>query len=173
MNQQSGSPTNPTNPGESPEFSAIAERATAGVRSHQTFIRLLAGAAFLLGFLAVAASVLIVVAYFVIYRPKEKEVLQQVTLAAEQAKAARAQGNEAAPPPKLPFDFPSVQATMTFFHSVVLTGLAVAVGVLALGTLVLLAVVVLSRRATLQQINHSLAQISAQLRALQAAPGQK
>jgi hypothetical protein len=163
-----------TTPETSPEFAGIAARATAGVRTHQNFLRVLTGTAFVLGFLAVAASVLIVCAYFVLYRPKEKEVLLQVTLAAEQAKArATPSDNEAAPPPKLPFDFPSVQATMTFFHSVVIAGLAAAVGILALGTLVLLAVVVLGRRATLQQINLSLTQISTQLRALQAAPGQK
>ena len=155
-----------SNPASSPEISAINERVAVSVRSHQRRIRALTGFAFLLGFLAVAASVIIVSAYFVFYRPKEKEVLRQVTLAAEQAKAnpAPAEGGAA---PKLPFDFPSVQATMTFFHSVLIALLAGAVGLLALGTLVLLAVVILNRRATLQQVNASLAQISAQLGELQ------
>lgn len=158
----------PNHPQELPDFSAISERVTAGVRMHQRKIRALTSAAFLLGFLAIAASVLIVSGYFVLYRPKEKEVLRQVTAAAERAKQnpAPAQGG-AAPESKLPFDFPSVQATMTFFHSVVITALAVAVGLLAMGTLVLLAVVILSRRATLDQINMSLAQISAKLQAMQ------
>ena len=62
---------------------------------------------------------------------------------------------------------------MTFFHSVVITALAVAVGLLAVGTLVLLAVVILSRRATLNQINASLAQISTQLKELQPGNNQK
>jgi hypothetical protein len=57
---------------------------------------------------------------------------------------------------------------MTFFHSVIITALAVAVGLLAVGTLVLLAVVIISRRATLHQINASLAQISHQLKQLHA-----
>ena len=159
--------SNPSsNPASSPEISAINECVAVSVRSHQRRIRTLTGVAFLLGFLAVAASVVIVSAYFVLYRPKEKEVLRQVTLAAEQAKAnpAPAEGDAA---PRLPFDFPSVQATMTFFHSVVIALLAGAVGLLALGTLVLLAVVILNRRATLQQVNASLAQISTQLKKLQ------
>jgi len=158
----------PNHPGEQRGLAAINERVTANIRGHQRKIRVLAGAAILLGFLAVTASVLIVSAYFVLYRPKEKEVLRQVTLAAEQAKAnpAPTEGG-AGTPPKLPFDFPSVQATMTFFHSVVITALAVAVGLLAVGTLVLLAAVLLSRRATLNQINASLAQISTQLKELQ------
>jgi hypothetical protein len=43
---------------------------------------------------------------------------------------------------------------------------AVAVGLLALGTLVMLALMVSQRRATLHQINTSLAQIAEQLREL-------
>ena len=155
-----------SNPAAPLEISAINQRVAVSVRSHQRRIRALTGFAFLLGFLAVAASVIIVSAYFVFYRPKEKEVLRHVTLAAEQAKAnpAPAEGGTA---PKLPFDFPSVQATMTFFHSVVIALLAGAMGLLALGTLVLVAVVVINRRATLQQVNVSLAQISTQLKELQ------
>jgi hypothetical protein len=45
------------------------------------------------------------------------------------------------------------------------------VGLLGLGLLILLTVVVLNRRATLNRINASLAQISNQLRAMQNARG--
>ncbi|HVY69366.1 MAG TPA: hypothetical protein VHH73_05525 [Verrucomicrobiae bacterium] len=62
----------------------------------------------------------------------------------------------------------SVQATMTFLHSVAIAFLAGAAGLLALDTLVSLGVVVLHRHATLQQVNASLAQISSQLRQLHA-----
>ena len=162
----------PTDPGALSDLSAINERVAAGVRSYQRKIRALASVAFLLGFLAITASAVIVSAYFVFYRPKEKEVLRQVTLAAEQARAkpAPADGGTA-PASKLPFDFPSIQATMTFFHSVVITLLAAALGLLAVGTLVLVAVVILNRRATLHQINASLAQISCQLKDLQMREG--
>ena len=158
-----------SNPPASSELSLLHERVSAGVRSHQRKIRMLAGLAFFLGFVAVAASMLTVVGYFVFYRPKEKEVLRQVTLAAERAKANRPAG-ETSPDARLPFDFPSVQATMTFFHSIVITLLAGAVGLLALGTLTLVVVVLLSRRATLHQINENLIQISTQLKLLQPRP---
>lgn len=157
----------PIHPEECPDLSAINERVTAGIHAHERKMRALTCVAFLLGFLALAASVVIVSLYFVSYRPKEKEVLRQVTLAAAQTKAnaAPAEGGPA-PAPKLPFDFPSVQATMTFFHSVVITLLAGAVGLSAVGTLMLIALVVLSRRATLHQINASLARISTRLKEL-------
>ncbi len=64
-------------------------------------------------------------------------------------------------------DFPSVQATMTHVLSFATMLVAIAVGLSALGTLVVLALVILTRRATLNQINVSLAQISTQLRNLQ------
>jgi hypothetical protein len=50
---------------------------------------------------------------------------------------------------------------------------ALAVGVLGLGTLILLMVVILNRRVALNQINASLAQISKQLRELQTERGSK
>jgi len=49
--------------------------------------------------------------------------------------------------------------------------LSVAVGVLALGTLILATVVTLNRRVTLNQINTSLAHISDQLRDLRVSRG--
>jgi cytochrome c biogenesis protein CcdA len=162
----------PIDPASLPDTSAIHERVTAIVRSHQRKLRLLTGAAFFLGFLSVAASIVIVSTYFVSYRPKEKQLLREVTLAAQEAKTnpAAAQGS-AGDSPRLKFDYPSVQATMTYVHSLAITFMAVALGLLALGTLVLLAVVILSRRATLSQINASLAQISRQLGELRPPPG--
>jgi len=156
-----------------PVLSTINDAVHEKLRSHQQKVRWLAGTAFLLGFLAIAASFLVVTGYFMFYRPKEKEVLRQVTLAAERAKAQPPSENADPRESKLPFDFPSVQATMTFLHSVAIASLAAAIGILALGTLVLLAVVVLNRRVTLRQINASLAQISGQLREIELRTVQK
>ncbi|MBI1840805.1 MAG: hypothetical protein HYR88_08165 [Verrucomicrobia bacterium] len=158
---------NPLDPSsETTDLASISQRATASIRASQRRVRILSSLALLLGFLAVAASALVVSTYFIFYRPKEKEVLRQVTLAAE-----RAQKNppaaDGAPAARLPFDFPSVQATMTFFHSLAIALLAGAVGLLAVGTLIVLAVLLLNRRATLEQVGSSLAQISSQLRELQ------
>lgn len=160
-------PSTSTPPVSTPEADAINKRVITAVRSHQRTIGALTSLAFLLGFLAIAASIVIVSAYFVLYRPKEKQLLREVTAAAEQAKQnpAAAQGT-AGDAPKLKFDYPSVQATHTYFLSICIMLTALSVGLLALGTLVLLAVVVLNRRVTLNQINTSLAQISGQLREL-------
>jgi hypothetical protein len=147
------------------EISDINKRALETVHMHQRRLRLLTGAAFLLGFLAIAASIGIASAYFVLYRPKQMQLLRDVTAAAQEARS-----NNAAPspgqPPRRQLDFPSVQATMTHVLSFATMMVAVSVGLLGAGTLVLLVLVVLSRRATLQQINASLTQISALLREL-------
>lgn len=163
MNQSTSNP-----PASSPDADAINERVATAVTSHQRKIRALTGVAFCLGFLAIAASVLIVSVYFVLYRPKEKQLMHMVTVAAEEAKK-----NPATVPgatgdlPQSKFYYPSVQAAHTYFLSLCIMLTALAVGLLALGTLVLLIVVVLNRRATLNQINAGLAQISNQLRELQ------
>ena len=149
-----------------PEVSVLHERVAETVRGHQRRLRLLSSAAFLFGFLAIATSVAIASAYFVLYRPKQLQLLRDVTTAAKEARP----DNGAPPsgqPPRRSLDFPSVQATMTHVLSFGTMMVAVSVGLLGTGTLVLLAVVVLSRRATLQQINSHLAQISAQLKELQ------
>lgn len=127
-------------------------------------MKILTSAALFFGFLAIAASVAIVSAYFVLYRPKQLQLLRDVTIAAQAAQPTPAPG-ENPPPRKL--DFPSVQATMTHVLSFGTMLVAVAVGFLAAGTLVMLALVVLQRRAALHQINVSLVQISGQLKELQ------
>jgi len=162
-------PSTSTPPASAPEANAIHKRVITGVRSHQRTIRVLSSLAFLLGFLAIAASIVIVSAYFVLYRPKEKQLLREVTLAAQQAQQAKQTQGTAADAPKLNFDYPSIQATHTYFLSICILLTALSVGLLALGSLVLLAVVALNRRVTLNQINTSLAQISAQLRELHDA----
>jgi len=160
-------PSTSTPPASTPDANTLNERVITAVRSHQRTIRVLTSLAFLLGFLAIAASIVIVSAYFVLYRPKEKQLLREVTLAAQQARQnpTQTQGT-AGDAPKLKFDYPSVQATHTYFLSICIMLTALSVGLLALGSLVLLAVVVLNRRVTLNQINTSLAQISSQLREL-------
>ena len=96
-------------------------------------------------------------------KPATLEACHEV-IAAQAAQPTPAPG-ENPPPRKL--DFPSVQATMTHVLSFGTMLVAVAVGFLAAGTLVMLALVVLQRRATLHQINVSLVQISGQLKELQ------
>jgi hypothetical protein len=168
------------NPSDIPEFSALDERVTTAVATHQRRIRVLTGIAWALGILSFAASVAIVLTYFSAYLPKQMQLLQEVSHtrppAAEATGAVSPQvdllyrGPEVAGP-KPAFDYASVQATMTHAVSIGTMLIAIAVGLLALGTLVLLIVVWLTRRAALNQIQISLAQISGQLQALRPPAG--
>ena len=107
-------------PAHSPDFSAIHERVSETVHRHQRRLRLLNGTAFLFGFLAIAASLLIATAYFVLYRPKQMQLLRDLTTAAQEAHPG-----DATPPngqvTRRTLDFPSVQATMIHAQVSVLT----------------------------------------------------
>ena len=62
-----------------------------------------------------------------------------------------------------------INATMTYVVTKGILIVALSVVVLSCGTLATLLLVIFNRRVTLRQINHSLAQISAQLKELQNA----
>lgn len=168
MNQNQSDPSE-----SSPDLSAIHERVTTSVRSHQLKIRVLTTAAFVLGFLAVAASFLLVWCYLIFYLPKQKQLLLEAERTVQQAKAnppAEVSVEEAV---KRLDKFMGVQILMTYVVSMGTTAVAIMVGILGFGTLIVLAVVVLGRRATLNQINASLAQISTHLKALPASGSRK
>jgi heme exporter protein D len=162
MNDQTNSPL--------PEAGKIAEQVKAGVQSHRIKLRVLTSAAFGFGLLAVVMSVFIVAFYAVMYLPKQKQVLRDLEVAAAQV---RANGATA------PFEesvkeinkYLGVEVILTHVTSMGVTMVALAVGTLGVGMLVLLVVVILNRRVALNQISSSLAQISNQLRELQTARG--
>lgn len=148
--------------------SELPDRVNAALRSHRMKIRVLSGVAFLFGFLTVASSVAIVIFYLIFYLPKQKQLLRDAEVAVEQAKQNPSTGEASLQRAvKRIDDFLGAQILMTHVTSMGATAVAVVVGVLGLGTLVLLSVVILNRRVTLNQINASLAQISGQLRELQ------
>ncbi len=151
-----------------PDAGAINERVKTAVHSHRIKLRVLTAAAFVFGFVAVAASIFIVWFYLIFILPKQREMLYDSQKTVEQAKT-NTESAEAGV--KRIDNILRLQAVMTYVVSTELTGVALAVGVLGLGTLTLLTVVVLNRRVTLNQINASLAQISNQLRELQTARG--
>ena len=130
--------------------------------------RVLTGAAFSLGFLAIVASLLLVSAYFILYRPKQVQLLRDFSATAQAATTNPPSGQ---PPkddsPRQRYDFPHIQVTMMHVLSFGTMLVTVSVGLLALGTLVMLALVIVQRRATLNQLNTSLIQISSQLKELQ------
>ena len=151
-----------------PNLEDINARVATAVNAHRTKVRVLMSMALLFGFLAIAASILIVVFYPVMYLPKQKEIIKQAETALIQAKIETVEE-------KLQrLDrFLGVEIFMTHVISMGTTIVAAAVGILALGTLVLVLVVMLNRRATLHQINVSLAQISGQLAELQLRENEK
>jgi hypothetical protein len=150
-----------------PSAGELNDRVSAAVRSHRTKIRALTALAFLFGFLAIAASVVIVFFYLIFYLPKQKQLLHDAEVAVQQAKNNPSTGEASLEKTVKRIDqFLGAQIVMTHVTSIGTTMVAVMVGILGLGTLVLLSVVVLNRRITLSQINLSLAQISTQLREL-------
>jgi predicted PurR-regulated permease PerM len=154
---------NPESKTPSPNLDDITTRVTAAVKTHQTRLRVLTSLALLFGFLAVVLSVLIVAFYPLMYLPKQKELIRRAETAAAQAKTETVEETV-----QRLDKFVGVGILMTHVVSLGTTIVAAAVGLLALGTLVLVLVVVLNRRATLNQINASLAQISGQLKELQS-----
>lgn len=151
-----------------PDAGAINERVKTAVNSHRIKLRVLTTAAFVFGFVATAASIFIVWFYLIMYLPKQKQILYDSEKAVEQAKSA---ANSVEDNVKQINKFLGVEVLLTHVVSMGVTIVALSVGVLGLGMLVLLSVVILNRRATLNQINVSLAQISDQLRELQNARG--
>lgn len=146
-----------------PASAAAPDQALQSIRRQQRLMRWLTALALVLWLAAITASAGIVGGYFVFYLPKQKQILRDYAMKplprmvpGEEMSAERA-----------------VQIHMTLTHFMGMTTIAVAgsVGVLSAGTLVTLLLVGLNRRVTLQQINHSLAQISDQLRPLQAKTG--
>ena len=145
-----------------PNLDDINARVATAVDAHRTRVRVLTSMALLFGFIAIAASILIVAFYPVMYLPKQREIIRQAENALVQARTETVEETL-----QRLDKFLGVEIFMTHVISMGTTIVAAAVGVLALGTLVLVAVVMLNRRATMNQINVSLAQISSQLKDLQ------
>src|SRR6185436_15077831 len=100
------------------------------------------------------------------YLPKQRKMLYDSEKAAQQAKSAASSVEDNV---KEINKFMGAEVLLTHVVSMGVTIVALSVGVLGLGMLVLLSVVIPNRRVALNQINLSLAQISSQLRELQAA----
>jgi hypothetical protein len=152
-----------------PDAGAINELVKTAVHSHRIKLRVLTAAAFVFGFVAVAASILI--ASLCLHQwPWQSEILKDLPYpkTMEQAKP----NTESAEDRLNRIErIIHQEAFMTRMASTEAAGVALAVAVLGLGTLILLTVVVLNRRIALNQINDSLVQISNQLRELQTVRG--
>lgn len=159
---------NPQSTPSTPDAGAINEQVKTAVQAHRVKLKVLTMAAFVFGFVAVAVSIFIIWFYLFMYLPKQRQMLQD-----SQKAVAQANTNTDSPEAgiKRIDKFLGVEMVLTDVMSMGVTIVALAVCALGLGTLILLSVVILNRRVTLNQISASLAQISNQLRELQNARG--
>jgi hypothetical protein len=146
----------------------VGERVIDGVAKYQRKMRALTALACTFGLLAVIASILIIAAYLVLYLPKQKQLMQDFGARIEHIDSSSTlpAGTQSLNP-RDRYDFPHIQVIMMNAVSFGSMLIAAAVGLLAAGTLTALALIIVSRRATLEQINVSLRQMTEQIKLLQ------
>jgi hypothetical protein len=140
------------------ENEKMSDGVVKALRWHRWTGRGLAGVALGLGLLAILASVLILWGNILKVFPMQRLLLQEYPQAAQQA-AVDAEGKPNLSREEL--DFRHAQVTNAHGKLIFLTDISVAL--LAVGTVVILTLVIFNRRVTLRQINASLAQISEQI----------
>lgn len=149
------------------------DRVLKALRANQRWLKTLTAAAVLFWTLAVIASVGILVFYTVFYAPKEKQIFR------DYESYGHIRFTPAAPAGDPPSDPRTanlekalgIHFTLSWVMAKGILATSISVIVLSCGTLTTLLLVILNRRVTLRQINHSLAQISSQLQALQSRAG--
>jgi hypothetical protein len=118
-------------------------------------------------------GILIVWSYPIFMLPKQKELALGAEILVHQFQTNSAAAQPVGDAGKQMGYILAAEIQMNRVTSTGAVVVALAVGVLGLGTLILLMVVILNRRVALNQINASLAQISKQLRELQTERGSK
>jgi hypothetical protein len=152
------------------ELNPTDEQVMQTLRRQTRGLRWLTAVAIAFWTLAVLGTVGVLVFYSIFYAPKEKQMfrdyntyghLTHYTNSADPTAGSLPAG------PATPEQALGVHFTMNYVATKAILVVAVSVIILSAGTLTTLLLVVLNRRVTLKQINHSLAQISEQLRQLQ------
>jgi hypothetical protein len=141
------------------------------LRRQQRRLKWLAATAVALWSLAVITSVGVLISYSVFYAPKERQVMADYGAYGHlRDRSSLTPEGEPGPnrPPTPAEKALGLQFTMSYVMTKAILIVAVSVVILSCGTLATLLLVIFNRRVTLRQINHSLAQISEQLKALQA-----
>ena len=139
----------------------------------QRRLKWLTGIAVAFWTLAVLTSAGVLAFYSVFYAPKEKQIIADYETFGHLRDSSPLMPNgepAANRPPTAAEKALGVQFTMSYVMTKVLLIVALSVIILSCGTLATLLLVIFNRRVTLRQINHSLAQISRQLKALQDTP---
>jgi hypothetical protein len=154
----------------SKELNPTDERMMQTLRRQGVGLKWLTGAAIAFWTLAVLGTVGVLVCYSIFYAPKEKQMfrdyntyghLTHYTNSPDSAAGSLAAG------PATPEQALGVHFTMNYVATKAILVVTVSVLILSAGTLSTLVLVIMNRRVTLKQINHSLVQISEQLKQLQ------
>jgi len=158
-----------SNPTESP-LTMTDQQVVETVHRQQQRLKWLTAIALALWSLAVLTSVGVLVSYSVFYAPKEQQIMADYKAYGHLRDSnSAATGEPSASRPPTPAEKAlGVQFTMSYVMTKAVLIVAVSVVILSCGTLATLMLVIFNRRVTLRQINHSLAQISQQLKALEA-----
>lgn len=136
------------------------------IRVQQRRLKWLTGVAVAFWIAAVLACAGVMVCYKIFYKPKEQQIMADYE---KHGHLVRHGSTPDGTPSKLTAeDALGIQFALSYAMTRGILAMAIAVTILSCGTLATLLLVVLNRRVTLRQINYSLAQISDQLRQLQA-----
>ena len=154
-------PANPPNSGD--------ERVLQTLHEQQRRLRWLTAVGIVFWVLAAITSVGVLVGYSVFYAPKEKQILADYGAVGHLRDPARSSVTDATGDQRSANIEKAlgVHFTMNYVVTKGLLAVAISVVILSCATLATLLLVILNRRVTLRQINHSLARISEQLKALQ------
>ena len=159
-----------SNPNEMPTAASLTmtdQQVMETVHRQQRRLKWLTAIALVLWSLAVITSVGVLAAYWFFYAPKERQIMADYGAYGHLRDSPNSESASNRPPTPAEKAL-GLQFTMSYVMTKALLIVAVSVVILSCGTLATLMLVIFNRRVTLRQINHSLAQISQQLKALQA-----
>ena len=154
-------PTNPPSPDD--------ERVLQTLHGQQRRLRWLTAAGVAFWVLAVVISMGVLVGFYVFYAPKVRQMLADYGTVGHLRVGANPPATDAASDQKFATieKALAIHFTMNYVATKGLLAVAISVVILSCATLTTLLLVILNRRVTLRQINHTLAQISEQLKVLQ------
>lgn len=150
------------------ELNPTDERVMQTIRTQARGLKWLTGLAVTFWILAVLGSVGVLVCYSIFYAPKEKQMFHDYETYGHLAGRTNSPTGSQETGQLSTEKALGLHFTMNYVTAKAVLVIAVSVIILSCGTLSTLLLVVLNRRVTLKQINYSLAQISEQLKQLQA-----
>ena len=144
------------------------ERTLRSITKHQRGLRVLTGAALVFWLVALIGSIFVIWAYFLMYLPKEKQLLRDFERE-YQAASTNAVSASSGETEKQRVGKNQITFVMTRAVGIGTVSTAACVAVLSAGMFATIILVIWNRRVTLRQINANLTQISAQLKMLEGS----